>query len=187
MTVPLGKTTLAMCAGVASVCAGTTIAQKFEGPPPQFASVLTGGSRFDQSTFMGRYKKMFYACNPMMLLTTEKEFLEYAKVLSQFKKDYEVNPGKMSTLSHEENNKLWNAKEIVDSAMPNPESGEIIPYPFRMSGYVPFNGPICVAMIASQSTAGLLFWAWMNQSQNALVNFYNRNASRWVDWSSTFY
>lgn len=42
---------------------------------------------------------------------------------------------------------------------------------------VPFNGPICVAMVASQSTSALLFWSWMNQSQNALVNYYNRNAS----------
>ena len=46
-----------------------------------------------------------------------------------------------------------------------------------MSGYVPFNGPICVAMVASQSTSALLFWSWVNQSQNALVNYYNRNAS----------
>ena len=46
-----------------------------------------------------------------------------------------------------------------------------------MSGYVPFNGPVCVAMVASQSTSALLFWSWANQSQNALVNFYNRNAS----------
>jgi hypothetical protein len=46
-----------------------------------------------------------------------------------------------------------------------------------MSGYVPYNGPICVAMVASQSTPALLFWAWVNQSQNALVNYFNRNAS----------
>ena len=43
--------------------------------------------------------------------------------------------------------------------------------------YVPFNGPICVAMVASQSTPALLFWSWVNQSQNALVNYFNRNAS----------
>ena len=45
-----------------------------------------------------------------------------------------------------------------------------------MSGYVPLNGPISVAMVATGSTAGLLFWAWTNQSQNALVNYFNRNA-----------
>jgi len=46
-----------------------------------------------------------------------------------------------------------------------------------MSGFLPFNGPICVAMIASGSTPALLFWNWANQSQNALVNYFNRNAS----------
>lgn len=46
-----------------------------------------------------------------------------------------------------------------------------------MSGYVPYNGPICVAMVASTSTPALLFWSWVNQTQNALVNYYNRNAS----------
>jgi len=32
-------------------------------------------------------------------------------------------------------------------------------------------------MIASSSTSALLFWSWVNQSQNALINYYNRNAS----------
>eukprot|EP00977_Amphora_coffeiformis_P027470 scaffold34613_cov166-Amphora_coffeaeformis.AAC.8 len=44
-----------------------------------------------------------------------------------------------------------------------------------MAGYVPYNGPVCVAMLAANSTAPLLFWSWINQSQNALVNFFNRN------------
>ncbi|KAL7450645.1 hypothetical protein ACHAWC_002536 [Mediolabrus comicus] len=42
-----------------------------------------------------------------------------------------------------------------------------------MSGYLPFNGPICIAMISVSSTIPLLFWSWMNQSQNALVNHFN--------------
>jgi len=31
--------------------------------------------------------------------------------------------------------------------------------------------------VASTSTPALLFWAWVNQSHNALVNYYNRNAT----------
>ena len=50
-----------------------------------------------------------------------------------------------------------------------------------MSGYVPFNGPICVAMVASKTTPAILFWSWVNQSQNALVNYFNRNASSPMD------
>jgi len=32
-------------------------------------------------------------------------------------------------------------------------------------------------MVVSSSTPALLFWNWVNQSQNALVNYFNRNAS----------
>ena len=32
-------------------------------------------------------------------------------------------------------------------------------------------------MVASQSTFALLLWSWLNQSQNALVNYYNRSVS----------
>ena len=74
------------------------------------------------------------------------------------------------------NEQLWSARQLRDSAM-HPDTGEIIPRPFRMAGYVPFNGPVCVAMMLSGSTAPLLFWNWVNQSQNALVNYFNRNAS----------
>jgi len=52
-----------------------------------------------------------------------------------------------------------------------------VPVPFRMAGYVGTNGPVCVGMMVASSTPALLFWNWLNQSQNALVNFYNRNAS----------
>ena len=67
-----------------------------------------------------------------------------------------------------------------------------------MCRYVPYNGPICVAMIMSSTTPTMLFWNWVppharypcpapiltliaphqvNQSQNAAVNYFNRNAS----------
>lgn len=80
------------------------------------------------------------------------------------------------TTLQEMHHALWEADRI-SSASIHPDTGDIIPAPFRMSGYVPFNGPICVAMVASTSTPALLFWSWANQSQNALVNYYNRNAS----------
>lgn len=36
---------------------------------------------------------------------------------------------------------MWNAQTLVQSAV-HPDTGEIIPKPFRMSGYVPFNLPV---------------------------------------------
>jgi hypothetical protein len=46
-----------------------------------------------------------------------------------------------------------------------------------MSGYVPFNGPVSVGLIMATRTPWILFWQWMNQSQNSLVNYFNRNAT----------
>jgi sideroflexin-5 len=189
--VPLGKTVAAMIAGVSTVCAGTYVARVTEtrcvqyvlsvhmllilisSVPPEFKLSFTGGSRYDQSTFMGRYKKMFLACDPLLLIRSDDSFRECAAELARKKEEYAKNPSMEHT--PEENERLWDLKRIVDSAMPFPENGEVVPQPFRMSGYVPFNGPVSVAMIASSSTAGLLFWAWVNQSQNALVNYFNRN------------
>jgi len=71
---------------------------------------------------------------------------------------------------------LWRARRLRDSAM-HPDTKEIVPRPFRMAGYVPFNGPVCVSMMIVSTTPQLLFFNWINQSQNALVNYYNRNAS----------
>ena len=174
--IPLGKTAFALCAGVGTVCAGTVGMNMLENNDdvPQFSKSFQGEHRFDQSTFMGRYKQMFLACDPLLLLRSDESFRECAAELAAVKEEYEKNPDLVK--SPEENERLWRLKRAVDSAMPNPESGEIIPPPFRMSGYVPFNGPLSVAMVATTSTAGLLFWSWTNQSQNALINYFNRNA-----------
>ena len=79
----------------------------------------------------------------------------------------------VNTLSEDE---LWAARRLKESAV-HPDTGEIIPRPFRMSGYVPYNGPVGAAMLISSSTPALMFWNWVNQTQNALVNYFNRNAA----------
>ena len=103
--------------------------------------------------------------DPSTLLNDEKTINEASAILENFKLTGEGNP-----------KDLWDARKIVESAI-HPDTGEILPAPFRMAGYTPFNGPVCVAMILASTTPTLLFWNWVNQSQNALVNYYNRNAS----------
>ena len=119
------------------------------------------GQRFSQETFGGRFARMLLACDPRLLLTSDESVYHCQRMLK-------------STHLYDDR-ALWEAKRTVEATCPDGET--IIPRPFRMSGYVPYNGPICVAMVASQSTMPLLFWSWVNQSQNALVNYYNRNAS----------
>lgn len=120
------------------------------------------GQRYDQDTFAGRFCRMILACDPFLLIYTEEQVREAQSVLErteQYKNDRSMD------------RELWEAKRIIDAAV-HPDTKEFIPRPFRMSGYVPYNGPICVSMVASTSTLPILFWSWLNQSQNALVNYY---------------
>ena len=130
--------------------------------------------RFDQSTFFGRVSKMLLACDPSLLFYSGEEVSRCKAMVDDYENQLTNLPDGVS--ESEMSRKLWEAQRISNAAL-HPDTGDTIPHPFRMSGYVPFNGPICVAMVASQSTSALLFWSWVNQSQNALVNFYNRNAA----------
>jgi len=156
-------TCVAATTAVGAVAAGAQ-AVDASSPPPKFSMTE---SRFDLSTRQGRFAQQLSNCDPSTLLVTETEIQGAQKMLAEWRQ------GRASDRSEKE---LWQARKLVESAV-HPDTKEIIPRPFRMSGYVPFNGPVCVAMMASQSTPTLLFWNWINQSQNALVNYFNRNAS----------
>jgi tricarboxylate carrier len=127
------------------------------------------GERFDLSTMQGRFARQLSNCDPATLLAREPEIRRAQALLERF------GAGKLAQ-GEATDAQLWAARKLVESAV-HPDTKEIIPEPFRMAGYVPFNGPVCVAMMASSSTPALLFWNWVNQSQNALVNYSNRNAS----------
>ena len=62
--------------------------------------------------------------------------------------------------------------------MMHPDTGKIIPLPFRMSFFVPMNVPIAAGMMLYGDTVRRqLFWQWFNQSYNAGLNYANRNAT----------
>jgi len=178
MSIPLGRTCAAACFGIATVAVADNAleaATKHHAPP--FETSFGGASRFDQGTFIGRMQKMMLACDPTLLIYPPSHIRSLKVQVDEFRSECEKNGGKpLVPLSTDENREMWEKHRIVSSAL-HPDTGEIIPHPFRMSGFLPFNGPICVAMIASGSTPALLFWNWANQSQNALVNYFNRNAS----------
>mmetsp|Transcript_12183 Transcript_12183/g.24873 ORF Transcript_12183/g.24873 Transcript_12183/m.24873 type:complete len:442 (+) Transcript_12183:55-1380(+) len=170
--VPLGKTVVAMTLAIATVSTAANIAENATASTvPKFDPK---SQRFDQSTFMGRLSKMLLACDPTLLFKSGAEVQRCKELVEDWKNQMNNLPEGMTET--EMSRKLWEAQRVAGAAL-HPDTGDTIPLPFRMSGYVPFNGPICVAMVASQSTSALLFWSWVNQSQNALVNYYNRNAS----------
>jgi len=170
--VPVAASLAAAGAAIAAVAGAAAVVENATAVP-EFDPV---GQRYDQSNFAGRFSKMLLACDPRLLLYT-REQVERSKRMVDDYAEYKRKARRSAAQDDGTADRaLWEARRIVESAV-HPDTGDWIPRPFRMSGYVPFNGPVCVAMVASQSTPALLFWSWANQSQNALVNYYNRNAS----------
>ncbi|XP_026997975.1 LOW QUALITY PROTEIN: sideroflexin-5a [Tachysurus fulvidraco] len=140
---------------------------------PQFR---LGESRFDQGSFYGRLRHFLDVIDPRTLFVSENHLNECVKLLEQYK-DGTLTTGVI-------NAQLWEAQK-VKQAIFHPDTGEKIPMPFRMSGYIPFGTPLVVGL-PNQTLASTIFWQWLNQSHNACVNYCNRKASKSTGMSKFF-
>lgn len=126
--------------------------------------------RFDQGTFLGRYKHFLDIIDPRTLFTSQQQFDDAIGLLDDYKTG-KVPDGTTDV-------QLWKAQKIKQAII-HPDTGQKILMPFRMSGYVPFGAPIVVGLLLpGQTLVTTLFWQWLNQSHNACVNFANRNATK---------
>lgn len=129
-----------------------------------------GGSIHNKEEFTGRYFHFLSVINPASLIKSEADIRAAEGLLLRSR-----NEARGGVVKGYTNKELWDAQTLVQSAV-HPDTGEIIPKPFRMSGYVPFNLPILVGLLVPQGTAATAFWQWTNQTHNALINYSNRNA-----------
>ncbi|KAK6616834.1 hypothetical protein RUM43_014975 [Polyplax serrata] len=124
---------------------------------------------YDQSTYWGRAKYFFSTTNPLNLFNSTASLEESKKIVEAARNN------EWGKLEHLSDSAIWSAKEIYDSAY-HPDTGELMNLVGRMSAQVPMNMAITGCMMNFyKSNTAVIFWQWVNQSFNALVNYTNRS------------
>lgn len=125
--------------------------------------------RWDQRTFYGRLQHFFNITDPRTAFCSEKELDDAKDLITKYKKGEE--PAGTTEAQ------LWRAQKLYMSAF-HPDTGDKQNVIGRMSFQVPGGMILTGAMLQFyKSPAAVVFWQWVNQSFNALVNYTNRNAA----------
>lgn len=140
---------------------------------------------WDQGSFIGRFKHFAFVTDPRLVFARESELIESKQFVERYRTETEPTGTTEQAIR---------AKKLYESAF-HPDSGDLQNVFGRMSFQMPGGMIITGAMLqwykyvhnpdsfpydtnplSSRSTPAVVFWQWVNQSFNALVNYTNRNA-----------
>ncbi|UZJ51788.1 hypothetical protein CBS101457_001108 [Exobasidium rhododendri] len=133
--------------------------------------------RFDLSTFSGRLQHFYTTTSPLTLFAGSQKLKESQEYVKSVEANFPRDKSKAYLVTQGEAEKYWKAQQLVQSSV-HPDTGEVIPLPFRMSAFVPTNLLVVGGMLSPNNTlAAVIFWQWVNQSLNVAVNYSNANKS----------
>jgi sideroflexin-2 len=125
--------------------------------------------KWDQATFLGRLKHFAWVTDYRSAVVRNERLFEAKELLQKYRLHQEP-PGTTEA-------QVWYAKKLKESAF-HPDSGELQNVIGRMSFQVPGGMILTAGMLQFYRTnTAVVFWQWLNQSFNALVNYTNRNAA----------
>ncbi|KAL4708493.1 hypothetical protein ACJJTC_014101 [Scirpophaga incertulas] len=126
--------------------------------------------RYDQSTYMGRAQHFLKLTNPLNVFASDKQLDEAKKIVTEFRLD------SLSYAHNKPQSRTMGTKYLYDSAF-HPDTGENNDTPLdACSAQAPMNTIITGCMITFyKTTSATVFWQWMNQTFNAVVNYTNRS------------
>ena len=134
---------------------------------------------YSPKTYFGRTMNLLRVQNPKYSFAGSKK-IEAARQMvddhfqteEQYKKE-----NKVMMVSKERAKELRNANYLVKSSV-HPDTGQILAPWQRFCSYAMINTPFLFGMVLTkQTTTNIIFWQWINQTYNAVLNYSNRNAS----------
>ncbi|MBW0527141.1 hypothetical protein O181_066856 [Austropuccinia psidii MF-1] len=139
-------------------------------------------SRFDLNTYYGRCRHFLNVTSPLTLFNSRHDIKNAQDLL----KEYASGNRPDLDLSPETQEKVWSAKQVVESSL-HPDTKELIPLPFRMSAFVPTNLVIASGLLLpNPSLSSIVGWQWANQTLNVCVNYSNANKSTEMSQAELF-
>ena len=136
---------------------------------------------FDQNTYVGRFKQMWYICGPGSwdtIFISQAEIRRCVCAVSAYRtlpREKELEQKKVKEL-------LW-AKHVCDVVL-HPDTKEPIPFPFRMSMHVPMNTILLMGMLSAVRMRQHIVAQTCNQTFNAFQFYFNGNKSNQVATST---
>jgi hypothetical protein len=126
---------------------------------------------FPTGSFSARLRHFFAFTNPMLLLQSKETERAAFELVSAFRATGVLPPG--VSLADVRAKAL-----LADNAYA--KDGSRIPKAFRVCGYATANLPVSLGLMVATGPLGVAFFQWANQTQNALLNHFNRSGNAGV-------